>query len=136
MQRLLKKDYKPAKISTRRVKGKKSQTVPNQSHTIKSLYDKFVRGLPLGVTEKQGVYMDQNDHDFEKLSRLDFGEKAAMAQEFGQVAEQAKATLDELAKHERSRKEEAEQAEQEAQQPEPRKKKVSKKAEDPEAELP
>lgn len=74
---------------------KKSKTIPDQSLSIKEIVDRYVRGIPVDITEKKPVYVDQNDHDLEKLSRMDFGEKAEYAAALRDEAATLKAELDE-----------------------------------------
>lgn len=75
---------KPVDFKTRR----KSRTVPNQSLSIKEIVARYVRGLPADVQIKQGVYMEQHAHDFNKLSMMDSADKAFMAGEMRDRVEQ------------------------------------------------
>lgn len=68
-------------------KGRRASiAIPDQSLSIQEIVKRYVRGIPVDVIKRQPVYNDQNDHDMEKLSRLDFGEKAELAD---QLANQA-----------------------------------------------
>lgn len=58
---------------------RKSVAIPDQSLSIQEIVKRFVRGVPVDITQRQPVYVDQNEHDLEKLSRMDFGEKAEYA---------------------------------------------------------
>lgn len=60
---------------------RKSMTVPDQAMSIKEIVRRFVRGIPVDVVQRKPIYMDQNDHDFEQLSRMEFGDKAEMAEQ-------------------------------------------------------
>lgn len=69
--------------------NRKSQTVPNQSMTIKDIVERFLRGLPVDVNIKQGVYHpENNDHDYNKMSNLDTVDKAYLATEMREKNEQ------------------------------------------------
>lgn len=74
-------------------KQRKSVAIPDQSLTIQEIVKRYVRGIPVDVLQRKAVYSDQEDHDLEKISRMDFGEKAAYAAE---QAEQAKQLRNEL----------------------------------------
>lgn len=63
-------------------KVRKGKTVPDQSMSIREIVKRFVRGVPVDIQQRQGVYVDQSEIDLEKVSRADFGEKAEMAQMF------------------------------------------------------
>lgn len=56
-------------------KPRKSKVVPDQSMTIKEIVKRYVKGIPVDILQREPVYMDQNQEDFEKLGRMDFGEK-------------------------------------------------------------
>lgn len=60
-----------------------SLTVPDQSMSIREIVKRFVRGIPVDIRQRDPVYLDQSDHDFEKLSRMEFGEKAELADQLG-----------------------------------------------------
>lgn len=74
-------------------KVRKSRTVPDQSLGIKEIVKRYVRGIPVDVIQREGVYSDQNDHDLEKLARMDFADKFMYAEE---LADRAKKLQDEL----------------------------------------
>lgn len=77
--KLKKKDYKTKQ---------KSMTVPNQALTVKQIVDRWVKGLPVEVSQRQPQYMDQNDRDYSKLAGLDRAEQAYIATEMSEQAEQ------------------------------------------------
>lgn len=92
--------FKRQVISTKRTK--KSMTIPDQSMSIQEIVKRFVRGIPVDVVQRKGVYIDQSDHDLERMSRMDFGEKAALADE---MRGQADSILNQLKADERTQKE-------------------------------
>lgn len=71
--------YKRPSVDYKKVR--KGQVVPDQSMSIREIVKRFVRGIPVDVLQRPGVFIDQNDHDLEQLSRMEFGDKAAMADE-------------------------------------------------------
>lgn len=86
--------YTPPKIDfTAQVR--KSKTVPSQSMSIQEIVRKYVKGIPVDVQQRNGVYVDQNEVDLEKLSRADFGEKADYAAEMKQRQEEYIASVEE-----------------------------------------
>lgn len=90
---------------------RKSITVPNQSMTIQDIVSRFVRGIPVDVKVKQGVYNpNNNDHDLNKMSNLDIVDKAYLATEMRESNERIQADIE---ASERAKAEEK-QAEQEA----------------------
>lgn len=76
-------------------KVRKSQTIPDQSMSIQEIVKRFVRGIPVDIVRREGVYVDQHDHDLEKLSRMDFGQKAEYAQALADRANRLQADLKE-----------------------------------------
>lgn len=59
----------------------KSMTVPDQSLSIQEIVRRYVKGIPVDVVQRQGVYIDQDLYDLEAMSRKDFAQKAALAVE-------------------------------------------------------
>lgn len=93
--RVTKGSYKlTAKSGTVR-SGRKSTTIPDQSMSIQEIVKRYVRGVPVDILQREQVYLDQSDHDFEKISRMDFGDKAMLADEFAQKAEDVQAEYNE-----------------------------------------
>lgn len=94
---------------------RKSKTVPNQSMTIQDIVSRFVRGIPIDINIKPGVYHpDNNEHDLNKMSNLDTVDKAFLATEMREKNEQIKADIEanERAKaEEKQAKDEAELSE-------------------------
>lgn len=60
---------------------RKSITIPDQTLSIQEIVTRFSRGINVDVIQRQTTYTDQVDYDLEKLSRMDFGDKAAFAAE-------------------------------------------------------
>lgn len=89
-------------------KVRKSQTVPDQSMSIREIVRRYVRGIPVDVVRREGVYIDQQNDDLEKLSRMDFGEKAEYAQAMASEANRLKDEHTEAVR--RSKEERAERA--------------------------
>lgn len=86
-----------------RFKGRrKSQTIPDQSMSIQEIVKRFVRGVPVDIVQREAVYSDQSEHDLEKLSRMDFGEKAEFAR---RMSEQAQGLSTELQEREAEHRE-------------------------------
>lgn len=106
------KSMKPAKLPAVNYKKKrKSQSIPDQSMSIKEIVKRFVRGIPVDVVQRQGVYADQNEFDLEKVSRMDFDEKFALANELKQRNE---SVLERRADNERALRERQERERKEA----------------------
>lgn len=102
---MLKHKYKSKGIDWK--KQRKSVAIPNQSMHMKEILARFVKGLPIDVEQKQGVYLDQVDHDFDRMARLDATEKAFAATQF---AEEAEIKAEEIKAHERAKHERNEKA--------------------------
>ena len=62
-------------------KGRVSQALPDQSMSIQEIVERFVKGIPADIEQKQGVYDDQTEFDLEKLGALDNADKAFQASE-------------------------------------------------------
>lgn len=97
------------------VPARKYRTQPDQSLSIDEIMKRFVRGIPVDIQQREGVYVDQSEHDLEKMSRMDFGEKAAMAAELSEQTEAKKAAFEE---RQRARKEATQRAKAKREQPE------------------
>lgn len=65
-------------------------TIPNQGMSMRTIVDRFVKNLSVNAVQRDPVYIDQNEFDFEQLSRMDFGEKKAAAEELRARAEERK----------------------------------------------
>lgn len=105
----------PTRWKVRRVSKK---VIPNQSMTMREVIERFVKGLPLDIKEKQKIYLDQVDHDFEKMSGMDLTEKAYQATEFKTAAENLNEDYkaEQKAKHERKVKADQDEAVKKAMQ--------------------
>lgn len=79
-------------------KVRKSQVLPDQTLSIQEIVKRYVKGVPVDIARREAVYVDQNDHDLEKLSRMDFGEKAEYAQAMKQRADRLKTEFTERVK--------------------------------------
>lgn len=87
--------------------GRKVLTIPDQAMSIQEIVKRYVRNLPVDVIQREGVYLDQSEFDFEKMSRADFGEKARMADEFAARAADVEAEYNERVTEEREKQEAA-----------------------------
>lgn len=90
-------NYNPPKVDYKA--RRKSVTIPDQSLSIQEIVKRYVRGIPVDVQQRPQVYVDQQDDDLEKLSRMDFGEKAEYA---AMLAEQARKLSDDFEEMKRS----------------------------------
>lgn len=93
-------------------KVRRGKTVPDQSMSIQEIVRRFVRGIPIDVIKRDGVYIDQSEHDLEQLSRMEFGDKAALAD---QIQARNEGLVAQHEASEREKKESAAKAKQEAQ---------------------
>lgn len=97
MERRIK--YSPPSIDYK--KRLKRITIPRQSMSINEIVERFVRNQPItGVTQRDPVYLDQSEHDFEKLNRMSFDDKFQMAQDLKEEAE----SIQDAMREERARK--------------------------------
>lgn len=97
-------NYKPPVVVSKALR--QGKTVPDQAMSIKEIVARFTRGIPVDVRARQGVFIDSSE-DLEKLSRMDFGEKAAYADELSQRANELDAELKERARKHDERKRKA-----------------------------
>lgn len=96
----MKRIYKPIKVDYK--KKRPSKTIPDQSLSIQEIVKRYVRGVPVDVVQRQGVYLDQNEADLEKMTRLDFGEKHEIA---ATLAARARGMQDDLEQRQRESQE-------------------------------
>lgn len=75
------KVFTPKAVNYKTKSKSERPTQPDLSMTIKEILTRFQRKLPVMVSQRDPVYMDQNEHDFEALARQDFAEKRALADE-------------------------------------------------------
>lgn len=61
----------------------KSMTIPDQSYTVKQLFERFRKGLPVDTMNREAIYSQHEDDeiDLEKLSGLSKMDKADLAAE-------------------------------------------------------
>lgn len=104
--------YKPPIIDYKTVR--RSVVVPDQAMSVQEIVRRFVRGIPVDLKQREAVYIDQNDHDLEKLSRMDFGEKAEFARSEAERLEQWRSDLEEAEATKRSERKAIAKAESEA----------------------
>lgn len=90
---------------------RQGKTVPDQAMSVQEIVRRFVRGVPVNIVQREAVYIDQSDHDLEKLSRMDFAEKAEFAK--GE-AERLKQWKSDLIDEEREKKENERRAKEES----------------------
>lgn len=111
-------------ISDSRNPKRKSTTLPDQALTPKQIMERYLKNIPVNILQRDPVFMDQEEHDFEQLNRMDFDEKFAFAEEEGKKAERIKQQLiaDQKAKEELETREAEER--QELQEIRARKKKA------------
>lgn len=82
---MFKSTYVPQVGTTKRLR--KSETLPNQSLTIGQILEKYVRGVPVDVVQRQSIWSEIDGYDLEKINRLDFAEKAAFEAELRTAAQ-------------------------------------------------
>lgn len=73
------KNYKKPTVNYQVVR--KSITIPDQTLSIREIVNRLRVGIPIDVIQRPKTYTDQVDYDLEKISRMDFGDKAAFAAE-------------------------------------------------------
>lgn len=61
--------------------------------SIQEIVRRFVRGISVDVIQREPVYSDQNEYDLEKLNRMDFSEKEALASEMSALAQSQKQAI-------------------------------------------
>lgn len=93
---------------------RKSVAIPDQSLSIQEIVKRYVRGIPVDVVQRQGVFVDQAEHDLEKLSRMDFGEKAAFADTMKSEAERLQSELRQAEEVKRTQAQQAKEAAEKA----------------------
>lgn len=101
---MIKEIRKPTKIDYSVLRP--SMTIPDQTLTVKQIVSKYIRGIPVDVKQHVPVYIDQNDHDLEKLNRMEFGDRAAMADQMRANNERIKAEHNDEVSARRKRNEE------------------------------
>lgn len=56
-------------------------SIPDQSLSIKEILTRYTRGVPVDVRTRRPVYVDQDEFDLEKLSRMEFSDKMSIAEQ-------------------------------------------------------
>jgi len=97
----------------------KSKTQPDLNLTVKQLFERFAKGLPVQQSQNQGVYLgDENDVDMEKVSRLPVIDKADMADEVAAQVSELQTKAEQIqAERREAQKRKAEEAAKAKQQP-------------------
>lgn len=103
----------------------KSLTQPDQNYSVKELFTRFARGLPVQAARQQPIYLgEDNDVDLEKVAKLSIMEKADLSDEMAAKAEaidqhltEAKAKRSEARAKAEAEKAAAEAAKRAAEQP-------------------
>lgn len=72
-------EYKKPPILFKRLR--KSKTVPNQSLSLQEIMERFTRNIPIDAQQRESVYIDQDEFDYNKMANMSFDEKFAMAAE-------------------------------------------------------
>lgn len=91
-----------------------SETVPNEAMTIRQIFDRFRKGMPLGAQERQGSFTsDGSDHDFDapdldKLKESDFVERDEFQEKLMQEIAEKQKHLKERRDQETKRRQEEE----------------------------
>lgn len=67
----------------------KSMTLPDQNYTVKQLFERFSRGLPVQGAKQNPIYLgEENDVDIEKVNNMSIMDKADLSDEMRQRAEE------------------------------------------------
>lgn len=106
---VLREDYerKPVKGHSTRA----SRTQPNQGLTIRDILERFTKRLPVDVKMYEPVYLNQTEHDLEKLNRMDFDDKIRFGE---QLVAEKKAKAQEAVDASEALREQREREEKEA----------------------
>lgn len=102
-------NYRSIRPKCTTAKLRKSMAVPDQSLSVIEIANRYIKGLPIDLVKRDPVFVEQSDHDLERLSRMDFAEKAEFADQMLSQAEAIKADYTDrerarLAKRETARK--------------------------------
>lgn len=60
--------------------SRKQLVIPDQSLSIRTILERYTRGIPVDVKQYQGVYFDQTEFDLEKLNLMEFSDKMSIAE--------------------------------------------------------
>lgn len=88
---------------------RKHLAIPDQSLSLKTIIERYTRGVPVDIKHREPVWSDQTEFDLEKMSRMDFGEKMS-------IAEELRARYDAIQEAFEARRADAEQAQKEAEE--------------------
>lgn len=58
---------------------RKQLAIPDQSLSIRTIMDRYTRGIPVDVKHRMPFYSDQTEFDLELLSRMEFDDKMSVA---------------------------------------------------------
>lgn len=73
--------------------ARKSTTLPDQALSVQTILDRYTRGIPVSLTQRESTFLDQEETDYEQLARMEFDEKIAYAQAMQQRASEIKNEL-------------------------------------------
>lgn len=63
-------------------KAKEKQlAIPDQSLSLREIISRFTRGVPVDTTQRNPIWIDQDEFDYEALARSEFSEKMSIAEE-------------------------------------------------------
>lgn len=99
-----KRNYALAEFDRKR--RNKSKTIPSQALSIREILTRYSRNINIDVKKYDGTYID-GDEDLEKVSRMDFGDKFAYAQDLREENERFVNELREAKEAERAAAQEA-----------------------------
>lgn len=95
----------------------KSMTLPDQSYTVKELFQRFRKGLPIKASQSEPIWAgEENEVDLEKVSRMSRMDKADLSAE---LAEQNAAQEEQILSEKKQRAEERKKKAQQQQQQNP-----------------
>lgn len=108
--------------------NRKSTTLPDQALSVQTILDRYTRGIPVNLTQREATFLDQQEVDYEQLSRMEFDEKIAYAQAMQSKAKdiEAQLTAQKQAKDARIKEKAQKKREAEAQKSEPKPSSIEK----------
>lgn len=93
----------------KKITWSKSVTIPDQNYTVKELFERFARGLPVQASRQQPIFLgEENTVDLEKVHKMSIMDKADLSAE---MAERAKSIKQQLIDDEEKRSAEEEEKE-------------------------
>lgn len=102
------------KNKPRPVSDKPSMTVPNQSMTLKQMFERFARGESVATTQQKPIWNPNASHadpDFEKLNHADLYDKEQYSKQLAEKMAEMKKGIDADAEAKAKAKKDAEDAE-------------------------